>query len=84
MEFFAYAECFGIMVKLQYIAVTAAVATVSAMLIKPETTSAAITMLGKTVELSAPILKERCDPSKLAELRTALLRVRQLRSTPHL
>lgn len=62
-------------VKLQYIAVTAAVSTVIAMLHKPETTSAAITMLGKTVELCAPVLKERCDPNKLNELRTALLKV---------
>ena len=52
-----------------------------AMLSKAETTSAAITMLGKTVELCAPALKERSDQAKLNELRVALLKVQRIATT---
>jgi len=76
MEFFAYAEAFASLVKMECIGITGAIATIIHMLGSAETRSAAITMLGKTVELCLPLLQESCDASTLSELRLALQGVR--------
>ncbi len=48
----------------------------TSLMLKPETKAAAVTMLGKTVELCLPILKsDKCDPTKLNDLRAALAKV---------
>ncbi|KAJ7519822.1 hypothetical protein O6H91_20G057200 [Diphasiastrum complanatum] len=72
MDFFAQAEAFAALVNLQFIPVTGAVSTIITLLRKPENRSAAITMLGKTVELCLQQLNDKCDPAILAELRSEL------------
>jgi hypothetical protein len=75
MEFFGYAEVFAALVKLEFVSIPGAVTTISTLLQKPENRSAAITMLGKTVELCLPLLKEKCDVVQLNNLRLALYQV---------
>lgn len=71
-EFFAHAEAFAALVKLEFVSVTGAVTTVTTLLREADTRCAAITMLGKTVELCLTLLAEKCDPVQLAALRQAL------------
>jgi hypothetical protein len=49
----------GFQVKLEYVHISGAVTTIITLLPKPETRCAAITMLGKTVELCLPQLREK-------------------------
>lgn len=72
MDFFAYAEAFAALVKLEFVNIDAAVSTITTLLQPPETRCAGITMLGKTVELCLPLITGKCDPAKLADLRRAL------------
>jgi hypothetical protein len=44
----------------------------TALISKPETRAAGVTMLGKTVELCLDLLKAKCDPVKLKELSDAV------------
>ena len=55
-----------------------AVTTIITLLQKHETRCAAVTMLGKTVELCLSLLSDKCDPAKLAELRMCLQTVRKI------
>jgi WD40 repeat protein len=71
-EFFAHAEAFAALVKLEFVSVTGAVTTVTTLLREADTRCAAITMLGKTVELCLTLLAEKCDPVQLAALRQVL------------
>jgi len=76
MEFFIYAEAFAALVKLEIVLVTGAITTITVLLRKPETRAAAITMLGKTVELCINLLHDKCDPLALQELWGVLSTVR--------
>jgi hypothetical protein len=72
MEFFVYAEAFAALIKLEFVPITGAVTTIVTLLQKPETRCAAITMLGKTVEMCFAQLIQKCDPAKLNDLRLKL------------
>jgi hypothetical protein len=71
-EFFAYAEAFASLVKLEFVSITGAVTTITTLLQQNDTRCAAVTMLGKTVELCLSLLAEKCDPTQLATMRAAL------------
>jgi WD40 repeat protein len=71
-EFFAHAEAFAALVKLEFVSVTGAITTITTLLREPDTRCASITMLGKTVELCLTLLAEKCDPAQLAALRQSL------------
>eukprot|EP01116_Phalansterium_solitarium_P006599 TRINITY_DN18925_c0_g1_i1.p1 TRINITY_DN18925_c0_g1~~TRINITY_DN18925_c0_g1_i1.p1 ORF type:complete len:615 (-),score=130.08 TRINITY_DN18925_c0_g1_i1:233-2002(-) len=75
MEFFAYAEAFAAMVKLEFAPISGAVTTITTLITKLETRCAGVTMLGKTVELCLNLLNEKCEPAKLLELRQSLKNV---------
>lgn len=72
MEFFAHAEAFAALVNLEFVSITGAVTTIITLLRKQENRCAAITMLGKTVELCLQQLTEKCDPGTLQELAASL------------
>lgn len=78
MEFFVHAEVFAALIKIEYIPINTAVTTIIQLLAQPETRSAAITMLGKTVEWCLPQLKEKCDKKVLSELHRSLSQVRRI------
>ncbi len=59
-----------------FLTFSGAITTITTLLKSPDTRCAAITMLGKTVELCLTLLNEKCDPSKLNELRITLQTVR--------
>jgi hypothetical protein len=75
MEFFAHAEAFATLVNLEFVPINGAVTSIITLLRKPETRCAAVTMLGKTVELCLQQLTEKCDPNVLQDLNTALQKV---------
>ncbi|KAG0613087.1 hypothetical protein M758_6G075600 [Ceratodon purpureus] len=75
MDFFAHAEAFAALVNLEFVSINGAITTIITLLRKPETRCAAVTMLGKTVELCLQQLTEKCDPSTLQDLNTALQNV---------
>ncbi|KAL2652534.1 hypothetical protein R1flu_020662 [Riccia fluitans] len=75
MDFFAHAEAFASLVTLEFVSISGAITTIIALLRKPENRSAAVTMLGKTVELCLQQLTDKCDPSALADLNAALQNV---------
>jgi len=75
-EFLSYAEAFAALVKLEFVSIPGAVTTIITLLKKPDTRSAAITMLGKTVEICPNLLQERCEQTKLQELRICLQSVK--------
>jgi len=75
MDFFAYAEAFAALVKVEFVNISGAITTITTLLQKPESRCAAVTMLGKTVELCLHLLNEKCDVTKLAELRSVLATV---------
>eukprot|EP00245_Coleochaete_scutata_P012341 TRINITY_DN4766_c0_g1_i3.p1 TRINITY_DN4766_c0_g1~~TRINITY_DN4766_c0_g1_i3.p1 ORF type:complete len:567 (+),score=75.98 TRINITY_DN4766_c0_g1_i3:122-1822(+) len=68
MDFFAQAEAFASFVNLEFVSITGAISTIITLLKKPENRSAAITMLGKTVELCLPQLTDKCNEATLNEL----------------
>eukprot|EP00898_Chlorokybus_atmophyticus_P002604 jgi/Chlat1/3344/Chrsp23S03654 len=70
-EFYAQAEAFAALVSLDVVPISGAVSTLTVLLKKPETQCAAVTMLGKTIEMCFPLL-EQCDEQGLAGLRAAL------------
>lgn len=72
MDFFAHAEAFAALVRMEFVSITGAVTTIATLLRKPETRCAAITMLGKTVELCLVQLTEIRDEGVLTELMSAL------------
>lgn len=72
MDFFAHAEAFAALVSMEFVSITGAVTTIATLLRKPENRCAAITMLGKTVELCLVQLTEQCDEAILEELAAAL------------
>eukprot|EP00850_Spirogloea_muscicola_P000421 SM000002S05501 [mRNA] locus=s2:100972:102072:- [translate_table: standard] len=72
MEVFAHAEAFAAVIDIGVINIAGAVTTILALLRKPENRCAAITMLGKTVELCLQQLTNQCNPELLAELATML------------
>jgi hypothetical protein len=72
MDFFAYAEAFAALVKVEFVNISGAITTITTLLQKPDTRCAAVTMLGKTVELCLHLLNEKCDAAKLADLRAVL------------
>ncbi|CAI5472926.1 unnamed protein product [Closterium sp. Yama58-4] len=53
-EFFVHAEAFAALVHLEFVSIQGAVTTILTLLRKPDNRCAAVTMLGKTVELCAP------------------------------
>eukprot|EP00667_Euglena_gracilis_P006325 EG_transcript_6378 len=71
-EFFAHAEAFAALVKLEFVSIKGAITTINTLLKKEDNRCAALTMLGKTVELCLDILTEKCDPSVLRDLRGTL------------
>ncbi|KAG6543105.1 hypothetical protein Mapa_015354 [Marchantia paleacea] len=75
MDFFNHAEAFAALVNLEFVSTSGAITTIIALLRKPENRCAAVTMLGKTVELCLQQLTDKCDPSALAELNAALQNV---------
>ncbi|GBG71186.1 hypothetical protein CBR_g8489 [Chara braunii] len=75
MDFFAHAESFAALVNMGFLNVTGAVRSITNLLQKPENRSAAVTMLGKTVELCLQQLTEECEPQKLQDLAAALSNV---------
>ncbi|KAK9814761.1 hypothetical protein WJX72_011057 [[Myrmecia] bisecta] len=74
-EFFAQAEAFAALVYLEFVAVPGAVQTIATLLQKPENRCAAVTMLGKTVELCFQQLTEKCPEEQLHILQAALASV---------
>lgn len=72
LDFFAYAETFAALVKVEFVRIDAAISTITTLLQKPETRCAAVTMLGKTIELCLHLILDKCDPGHLEELRAAL------------
>ena len=74
-EFFAYAEAFASLVKLEFVSITGAVTTITTLLQQPDTRCAAVTMLGKTVELCLTQLAAKSDPTQLSAMRAALANV---------
>ncbi|CAM6126900.1 unnamed protein product [Calypogeia fissa] len=75
LDFFAHAEAFASLVNLEFVSIPGAVTTIIALLRKPENRCAAVTMLGKTVELCLQQLTDKCAPSTLNELNAALQNV---------
>jgi len=71
-EFFAYAEAFAALVKLEFVNIDGAINTIYTLLRIPETRCAGVTMFGKTVELCLPLITGKCDATQLANLRSAL------------
>ena len=69
---FAFAEVFGRLIDVGHLPISGAVVTICRLLATPEKRMAAVTMLGKTVEVCFMQLSERCDAASLAELHTAL------------
>eukprot|EP00798_Chlamydomonas_sp_ICE-L_P001299 gene1299-32650_t len=74
-QFFGQAEAFAVLVMLDFVAVDGAAQTIERLLNKPDTRSAAVTMLGKTVELCHEKLVTKCNPTYLNGLRKALGKV---------
>ncbi|KAK9838376.1 hypothetical protein WJX81_008030 [Elliptochloris bilobata] len=74
-EFFAHAEAFASLVQLDFVSIPGAVQTIITLLKKPENRCAAVTMLGKTVEMCYLQLGQRCAPADLAKLQAALTAV---------
>ncbi|KAH8970628.1 hypothetical protein BDL97_02G097800 [Sphagnum fallax] len=72
MDFFAHAEAFAALVSLEFVSISGAVTTIITLLRKPDTRCAAITMLGKTVELCVQQLNDKCDANTMAELNAVL------------
>ena len=58
-----------------------AITTINTLLKKEDNRCAALTMLGKTVELCLDILTDKCDPTVLRELRATLDSVCAFRSS---
>jgi hypothetical protein len=71
-EFFAHAEAFAALVKLEFVSIKGAITTINTLLKKEDNRCAALTMLGKTVELCLDILTDKCDHGVLRELRATL------------
>ncbi|CAI5514425.1 unnamed protein product [Closterium sp. Naga37s-1] len=76
-EFFVHAEAFAALVHLEFVSIQGAVTTILTLLRKPDNRCAAVTMLGKTVELCAPQLVAQGDPGKMEELRKAVLGLKE-------
>ncbi|GJP31688.1 hypothetical protein CLOM_g14742 [Closterium sp. NIES-68] len=72
-EFFVHAEAFAALVHLEFVSIQGAVTTILTLLRKPDNRCAAVTMLGKTVELCTPQLVAQGDPGKMGELRAAVM-----------
>ncbi|XP_024525238.1 uncharacterized protein LOC9658466 isoform X3 [Selaginella moellendorffii] len=72
MEFFSYAEAFASIVQMEFVPLVGAVQSIVQLLRKQETRCAAVTMLGKTVELCLQQLNEKCDLTTLSDLRAAV------------
>lgn len=75
VQFFAHADAFAALVKLGFVQVDGAVQTMERLLMKPDTRSAAVTMLGKSVEYCSEMLLQRTTPGYLAALWRALDKV---------
>jgi len=71
-EFFAYAEAFAALVKLEFVNIDGAIKSIDMLLRAPETRCAGITMFGKTIEFCLPLITGKCDAVELARLRNAL------------
>lgn len=71
-EFFAHAEAFAALVKLEFVSIKGAITTINTLLKKDDNRCAALTMLGKTVELCLDILTEKCEKGVLRELQMTL------------
>lgn len=84
LEFFVHAEVFAVLIKIDFIPITSAVVTIVRLLSRPETCSAAITMLGKTIEWCLAQVREKCDKRQLMELQRALSQVRFHLKTHHI
>ncbi|CAI7855653.1 unnamed protein product [Closterium sp. NIES-54] len=76
-EFFVHAEAFAALVHLEFVSIQGAVTTILMLLRKPDNRCAAVTMLGKTVELCASQLVAQGDPGKMEELRKAVLGLKE-------
>ena len=81
-EFFAYAEAFATMGHLDYTNLNGSMVIINALLRNQDTVTAAITMLGKTVEICQEKIFDKCEPATLSEIRQALEMVRLLPPTP--
>ncbi|MEW5298650.1 MAG: hypothetical protein WDW38_000603 [Sanguina aurantia] len=71
-EFFCQAEAFAFLVRNDIIGLDGAVETMTRMIRRPNTRAAAVTMLGKTLELCSDKLLHSCSPEKLQKLVKAL------------
>lgn len=80
-----YADGFATLVKLEFVKLAgkfctvrrispplAAISTINTLLKDPEKRCSAITMLGKTVEMCSTLIRDKCDPVPLTELRGLL------------
>eukprot|EP01006_Ploeotia_vitrea_P026331 TRINITY_DN5930_c0_g1_i1.p1 TRINITY_DN5930_c0_g1~~TRINITY_DN5930_c0_g1_i1.p1 ORF type:complete len:414 (-),score=67.42 TRINITY_DN5930_c0_g1_i1:34-1137(-) len=72
VEFFPHAAAFAALVKIEFVSVRGAVKTMTDLLRDPSSRCAAVTMLGKTVELCLNLLMEKCDKALLCELKEVL------------
>lgn len=75
MEFYGHAEAVAALVLLELAPASAAVKTIITLMKIPENRSAAITLLGKTVELCSDSVKEKCDPELIETLRGVMATV---------
>lgn len=76
-DFFSYAESFAALINMELIPLTGAVTTIMTLLRKPENRCAAVTMLGKTVELCLQQLTEKCEAAILADLSLLLQSIKE-------
>lgn len=76
-QFFAHAEAFAVLVQIEFVSVDGAAQTIERLLNKVDTRSAAVTMLGKTVELCSDKLLQKCNRSYLTGLWKALEKVNE-------
>ena len=74
---FALAEVIARLIDVGHLPIAGAVATICRLLATPEKRVAAVTMLGKTVEVCFMQLSERCDAASLAQLYASLRQLRE-------
>uniref|UniRef100_A0A7S0ZLJ4 Uncharacterized protein n=1 Tax=Timspurckia oligopyrenoides TaxID=708627 RepID=A0A7S0ZLJ4_9RHOD len=77
LEFFAYAEAFAAFCWFGIVPIRAAMKSIISLLVDPRKRSAAITTLGKTVELCLEMIVSQVDPPQLAELKQVLQRIHE-------
>lgn len=72
VEFYQYCEAFAWLALNGFVTLDGALKTISKMLEKEETRAAAVTMLGKTVEMCAPLISQHVSAEVVGRLQEAL------------